>query len=390
MDDSPKVLFEITEDKLETGMRGYPVGYCVTSSVDPQNGLFYMGKPVAELATHEPEEVIFLLYNGFLGSQTEVAAFSKELQKRAPVHPEVIKHIRKLPREGHPMKLFCAALLIAGMYEGKNNYREDCLNVIAKMPEIVATVINYHAGWGENKPSNPSLGYMENFVNMLNIPGVNREEIIPVMKLFNILHYDHGGGNLSCFTGKAICSGLEDMYGSLCGAMAALAGPRHGKANQDSLEFVESFVKELGNKATESSVEKLIRSKLDNKELIFGFGHAVLRVEDPRATLFYALGEEKYPDHPLVKMALLLRSVGSKVMKENPKISDPYPNVDAISGSILTASGFGYPEYYTVLFGLSRCVGIARQIVYEREEARDGKGTPIVRPKYLFKPLSKS
>lgn len=390
MVESTQVLFEITEDKLETGMRGFPVGYCTTSSVDPQKGLFYMGKPVEQLAEREPEEVIYLLYYGKEGTAQEVEAFKKELQKRAKLNPKIVQHIQKLPRDGHPMKLFCAALLIAGMFEASEDYREDCLNIIAQLPELTAAVINYHAGWGPSKPSQPSLGYIENFVHMLNVPGVDKDELTKVMKLFNILHYDHGGGNLSTFTGKAICSGLEDMYGSLCGAMAALAGPRHGKANQDSLEFVQSFVDELGEDATPADVEHLVRQKLSGNELIFGFGHAVLRVEDPRATVLYTLGDTDYPNHPLVKMAKLLRTQGTKVLKENPKISNPYPNVDAISGSILTAAGFGYPEYFTVLFGLSRCVGIARQIVYERAEARGGKGTPIVRPKYIFKPLGTS
>jgi citrate synthase len=271
------------------------------------------------------------------------------------------------------------------MLEGKNDYREDCLNVIAKLPEIAATVINHHAGWGENKPSSPELGYIENFVHMLNVPDADEKQLTEVMKLFNILHYDHGGGNLSCFTGKAIASGLEDMYGSLAGAMAALAGPRHGKANQDSLNFVKEAFDTLGENATPDQVESFIRTKLDKKELIYGFGHAVLRVEDPRATIFYQVAEERFPDHPLVRMTRLLRSEASKVLKENPKVSDPYPNVDAISGTVLSAAGFAYPEYFTVLFGLSRCVGIARQIVYERVEARDGKGVPIVRPKYYFK-----
>lgn len=120
-------------------------------------------------------------------------------------------------------------------------------------------------------------------------------------------------------------------------------------------------------------------------ELVFGFGHAILRVEDPRARVEYEFINKHYPDHPLVKIATLLRSEGTKVLKENPKIADPYPNVDAVSGTLLTAAGFPYPEYYTVLFGLARTVGISIQIVYEREEARGGKGTPIVRPKYLFK-----
>lgn len=380
------VLFEITAEQLETGMRGYPVGYCTTSTVDPYKGLFYIGKSVAELSTWEPEKVIYLLYFGKEGTEAEVATFVKDLQKRSKCAPDVIKHIKLLPRKGHPMKLFCSALLISGMIEGTGDYREDCLNLIAKIPELAAAVINHHAGWGDSQPSKPELGYMDNFTHMLNVPNVKKQELNRVFKLFNVLHYDHGGGNLSTFVGKAIASGLEDMYGSISGAMCALAGPRHGRANQDSLEFVQEVLVKLGPDATPQQVEKLIRDKLANNELVFGFGHAVLRVEDPRATVLYKVADELYPNHPLVKIARLLRTEGSKVLKENPKITDPYPNVDAISGTLLSAAGFPYPEYFTILFGVSRVVGISRQIVYERNEARGGKGTPIVRPKYLYKP----
>lgn len=381
------VLFEITTDNLETGLRGYPVGYCPTSTVDPQKGLFYGAYPVSEIDWWEPEQVIYLIYYGKEGTSEEVAEFSKMLRERSKCSPELGKHIEQLPRIGHPMKLFSAALLLAGMFEGKNNYREDCLNIIAKIPEITARVINYHAGWGPTKPSNPELGYMENFTQMLNIPSSNKNELGYVFKLFNILHYDHGGGNLSTFVGKAVASSLEDQYGSLAAAMCALAGPRHGRANQDCLNFVKNLSQELGVDVTPERVKKAIEEKLAHGEVIFGFGHAVLRVEDTRATLLYKVAEEKYPNHPLVKMARILREVGPNVLKQNPKISDPYTNVDAISGILLTAAGFPYSEYFTVLFGLSRVVGIARQIVYEREEARGGKGTPIVRPKYLFKSL---
>src|SRR6202043_1407127 len=103
-------------------------------------------------------------------------------------------------------------------------------------------VINHHAGWEKTPPSKPELGYMENFTHMLNIPNRNKVELTPIFKLFNILHYDHGGGNLSTFVGKAVASGLEDMYGSMTAAMAALSGPRHGKANQDCLEFVKTIL----------------------------------------------------------------------------------------------------------------------------------------------------
>lgn len=380
-----EVLFEITKDNLETGLRGYPIGYCTTSTVDPEKGLYYSGMPVSSLVNWEPEAAIYLLYYGKKGTSEEIEKFKKELQRRAAISPETIKHIYLLPRQGHPMKLFCAALLIAGMIEGKNDYREDCLNLIAKIPAITAAVINYHAGWGATPSPEPSLGHTANFVQMLNVPKKNSEELTAILKLFDILHYDHGGGNLSTFVGKAVASGLEDMYGSISAAMAALAGPRHGKANQDCLEFVNKILNEIGENASSKQVEELIRKKLENKELVYGFGHAVLRVEDPRATVFYEIANKKYGSHPLVKIASLLRSEGPKVLKENPKISNPYPNVDAISGVLLTAAGFPYPQYYTILFGLARVVGIAIQIVYERCEAREGKGTPIVRPKYLFK-----
>jgi citrate synthase len=83
-------------------------------------------------------------------------------------------------------------------------------------------------------------------------------------------------------------------------------------------------------------------------------------------------------------MAKAMREIGVEFLKQHPKVSNPYPNVDAISGSLLTACGLTDESYYTVLFGMSRCVGIAIQIVYEREEARGGKGTPIIRPKYIY------
>ena len=386
-----KVLFEITEDQLETGLRGFPIGYCPTSFVDPIKGLFYRGKAVSELSSHSPEEVIYLLYYGKEPTPKELQDFSHMLKERGHLSQASIRHIQMLPRQGHPMKLFSSALLILGMLEGQNDYKEDCINLIAKIPHLVATVINYHAGWGETPSPNPHLGYMENFVSMLKIPHAeDKEKLNDVFRLFNILHYDHGGGNLSTFVGKAVASGLEDMYGSICSAMCALAGPRHGKANQDCLEFVQEVLSQIGEMASVEDVEKLIQSRLDRKELVYGFGHAVLRAEDARATVFYDYGKMHYSHHPLIKTTLLLREAGPKVLSKNPKVSNPYPNVDAVSGSILAAAGFDYPEYFTVLFGLSRIVGISIQIVYERCQAREGKGTPIVRPKYIYKSMKTS
>lgn len=210
-------LFQITEENLETGMRGYPVGYCTTSSVDPIKGLFYVGRPVSELDVWNPEKVIYLLYYGKEGSTEELKRFSSELQARSRCSEEIFKYLSLFPKEGHPMQLLCHALSLCGIFEGKGDYREDGLNLVAKMPILSAHLISEHAGWGKPNPSRPELGYMENFAQMLNVPRGNPEELKHVFKLFNILHYDHGGGNLSTFVGKAVASGLQDMYGSpLC------------------------------------------------------------------------------------------------------------------------------------------------------------------------------
>ena len=189
-----EILFEVTKENLETGLRGYPVGYCVTSHVDPMKGLFYAGHPLSEIDHWEPEQVIFLLYYGRVGNEREVKKFSDELKSRVGCSQKLIQQIEQLPKIGPPMKLFASALLFAGVFEGKNSYREDCLNVIAKIPEIAAAVINAHAGWGKSRRSQPELGYMENFTQMLNVPQGDLKKLTFAFKLFNILHFDHGGG----------------------------------------------------------------------------------------------------------------------------------------------------------------------------------------------------
>ena len=132
-------------------------------------------------------------------------------------------------------------------------------------------------------------------------------------------------------------------------------------------------MKEVGT-SDPAAAEAFIRQRLADGGLIYGFGHAVLRAEDPRARIQYAFGKEHFPGDPLVQTVLTLRDVVPKVLKENPKISNPYPNVDAVSGSLLSAAGLEDPDFYTMLFGWSRVAGIGAQIVDERLTLRDGKG----------------
>lgn len=377
MSDS-KVLFEVTERHLNTGLRGYPVGTCRTSLVKPDAGVSYVGYPIKELAYLDPEAIVYLMFNKELPTDAQLAEFKADLVKRSTLDPRVIDLIKALPKDGHPMEWMIAGLTFMGMTGRQDDFKEDALNLVARLPEMVAAIFRIRSGWGDPIASKPELGLIENFVQMMDPPGADNGDVAKLLRTFYVLHMDHGGGNLSTFTGKAVASGLADMYSSLVGAMAGLYGPRHGRANQDCLNFVQSV-----GSTEPAEIEKFIRRTLAEGGLIYGFGHAVLRVEDPRATIQYALGEEICPDDANFRTAKNMRDVAVKVLKENPKIASPYPNVDAVSGSLLNAMGMVDSDYYTVLFGLSRCSGIAAQIVDERLNMRNGKGLAIYRSKYI-------
>jgi citrate synthase len=378
-----QTLFEITENHLNTGLRGIPVGTVRTSSVDPYEGVSYVGRSVKELADMDPEAVIYLLFNKNLPSADELAAFKADLAARSSVDPQVLSLLGQLPKEGHPMEWLINGLNLLGMV-GKakpdgSAFYDDALNLVARAPTVIAAIFRLRSGWGEPIGSRPELGLIENFVHMLGVPGGDNAALTRLLRTFYILHMDHGGGNLSTFSGKAVASGLADVYSSMCAAMSGLYGPRHGRANQRCLKFV----KEVGT-SDKGELEQIVRNRLANKQLIYGFGHAVLRAEDPRATIQYALGQEICGDDPLFQTALALREVAVSVLKENPKVSNPYPNVDAVSGTLLNASGLTESDYYTVLFGLARISGIAAQIVDERLHFRNGKGVAIYRCKFIF------
>ena len=379
-----KVLFEITEDHLDRGLRGFPVGHIWTSRVDPIKGVHYVGRPVSELCDRDPEQVMFLLLNKHLPSPQEEKEYLSDLTRRAKNFPQgAIDLLKSLPREGHPMEWLMAGLLYLGMQGKQEDYAEDGLNLIAWVNELVAAIFRIREGWGEPIPSKPELGYVENFVHMLDVPDAH-PEMTRVLRLMHIMHYDHGGGNLSTLTGKAVASGLSDIFASMAAAMAGLYGPRHGRANQDAL----NFIKEVGN-PDPAHVRDFLHHCLETKKLVYGFGHAVLRAEDSRAAIGYEVGETYFSDDQNVQIALVLRKEAPPILKETGKIADPYPNVDAITGSLLNAIGLTDSDYYTVLFGWSRTVGIAAQIIDERVRFRGGRGVPIYRCNYVFEDVSK-
>lgn len=361
-------------------MRGIPVGTCQTSYVDPLEGVHYVGYPVGDLANMEEEDVVFLLLHKHLPSTEESITFRKELAHRAEEMPTgALRVLESLtPGSGHPMDWLSIGIMALGAAETTGDVRIDSMNLIARMPELMARIFLLRGGTQESlKPRKPELGLVENFVHMLGKEGEEAEKMTRVIKFFFILHMDHGGGNLSTFSGKAVASGRASVYASLASAMNALSGPLHGRANQSCLEFVQRI-----GTSDHSKIEKFVRSELAARRPIYGFGHGVLRAEDPRARLLIELGQQVCPDDSNFKIAKALREVVPEILKEIPKISNPYPNVDLASGSLLHSVGFRKPDYYTTFFGWARVAGICAQIMDERK-SRDGRGTPIYRPKYI-------
>lgn len=377
MAEADKVLFEIRESHLNTGLRGFPVGTCRTSAVDKDRGVSYVGYPIADLAPLPVESVVHLLFEKRLPGDAERAAFAAELRRRAPLPDGVLDVLRALPRDGHPMEWLVVGLVALGMRGKTGDVREDARNLVARVNTLVAALFRMREGWGEPVPPAPDLPYERNFVHMLGLRAPH-PQLAELLRMFHVLHADHGGGNLSTFVGKAVASGHADVYVALAAAMAALYGPLHGRANQEALEMV----REVGTDDPEK-VETFLRQRLRVGGKVFGFGHPVLRAEDPRAQVQYAFAQRHFASDPLVRTALVLREVGPRVLKESPKISNPYPNVDAMSGALLNAAGLTDPEYYTVLFGWARVAGIAAQIVDERLVLREGRGVPIYRPRYI-------
>ncbi|MDA8790292.1 citrate synthase [bacterium] len=374
-----EVLLEVTSDHLNTGLRGVPVGTCRTSFVTPTEGVHYCGYPIAELAAFAPEDIIYLLFNKELPTPEQSKLIRSELAARATIPGDVESVLKTLPRDGHPMDWLSVGIHTLGMLETTNDWRADAMNLIARMPRLMGLIFRIRDGRAEEIPADdPQASLVDRFVNALDLKGVDKEKMTRVISTYLVLHMDHGGGNLSTFSGKAIASGHATLYSSMAGAMNALSGPLHGRANQSCLEFVLRV-----GTSDPAEVERFVRAELDAKRPVFGFGHAVLRTEDPRATVQFALGEEICPEDENFKIITALREVAPRVLGENPKISNPNANVDIASGALLHHIGLTDPTYYTTFFGWARVAGIGAQIVDERSVMRDGKGTPIYRPKYI-------
>ena len=384
-----KQVSTVTLSQVFGGLRGVIGLFCDTSSVKPDEGVVVRGIKVNNLIDYLPEEVFYLLLTGELPTPAELAELSKDLKDKAVLPSYVIDTLKSLPASSHPMTMFNIGILTMqneSIFEekyakgiSKNDYwkytLKDSLRLMAVVPEIAAAVYRIKFHGGKLIASDPALDWGSNFAHMLGIPDESGD-FAKLIKLYLILHCDHEGGNASAYTNAVIGSTLADVYYSTSGGFNALAGPLHGLANQETLKFILEMQQSIGTEITEEKIKQYALDTLAAGRIIPGFGHAVLRVTDPRFDAFNDFGKVHCPDSAMYKMVFELTNVVPQILLEKGKAASPWPNVDCISGSLLHHYGLTQPDYYTVLFGVSRVMGLLSQTILNR-----GIRSPIIRPK---------
>ncbi len=384
-----KVVSQVTLSQVYGGMRGVTSLSCDTSEVPKEKGLIIRGIPLANLTDKLPIEIFYLLLTGELPTPEELKDFSTSLKIRKFVPHYVWDILKAMPKDSHPMTMLSMALLsmqreshFARRYamgvSKSDHWRcmlEDALDIVAKLPAIAAAIYRIRFEKGELIQPDPEMNFTQDFVHMMGYE-VSDNDFYHLMRLFLLAHSDHEGGNVSAFTNLVVNSALSDLYYSLSAGFNGLAGPLHGLANQEAVKWILDLMDHYGGTPTKEQIEEFVHESLASGKVIPGYGHAVLRVVDPRFTAFYDFGLKHRPDDPVFKTVQHIFEVVPEMLKKIEKIQNPWPNVDAVTGSLLYSYGIKEFSYYTVIFALSRAIGLASQGVIAR-----ALGLPITRPK---------
>lgn len=394
------VVDHVTVGQIVGGMRDIKSLLTDVSFVDPAHGILFRGMPIPETLKKLPKArggkmplvggFYYLLLIGEVPTKEQAQAVEAEWADRAEVPDYVFKMLKAMPKETHPMTLLSQAVLalqnesvFAKKYHTmkKDSYweaaLEDSLNLTAKLP-IIAAFIYRMKYFGETKKLkyNPKQDYGLNFSRMMKVE--DKKGYAELTRLYFILHSDHESGNVSAHAMHLVGSALADAYQSFSAALNGLAGPLHGLANQEFLGWAIDVKNKFGGVPTRDELYKFSWDTLNGGHVIPGYGHAVLRVPDPRFMALLEFAKKRFPQDELVRLAEMVFDVVPQVLKEQGKAKNPAPNVDAISGTLQYYYGVREFEFYTVLFGVGRALGVTANYVWAR-----ALGQPIERPKSM-------
>jgi citrate synthase len=401
------IIDQVTIDQCIGGARDIRCLVTDISYLDPQEGIRFRGKTIPETFEALPkaagsdyptvESFWHFLLTGDVPTAAEVDEALAEWKVRQVVPQYVFDAIRALPRDSHPMVMLSVGILslqkdskFAGFYNsGKFNKMtaweyvyEDAYDLVARIPVIAAFIYNLKYRNDQQKPIDPTADCGANFARMIG----QCKEYEDVARMYFILHSDHESGNVSAHTTHLVHSALSDPYYAYSAGLNGLAGPLHGLANQEVLDwtikFQEKYCKDV--EPTKELVTKALWDTLNSGQVVPGYGHAVLRKTDPRYTSQreFCLKTPGLKDDPLFKLVAMIFETAPGVLMEHGKAKNPWPNVDAQSGVIQWYYGLREWDYYTVLFGVGRALGCMANITWDR-----GLGYAIERPKSVTTPM---
>jgi citrate synthase len=395
-----KVIDQVTVGQVYGGMRDIKSMVTDVSFVNPATGITFRGMAIPEVLKKLPKPrgakipyvggLYYLLLTGEIPSKADAEAVEKEWASRADVPDHVFKMLRAMPKDTHPMVLLSQAVLalqsgskFARAYHSikKDTYwettLEDSIDLTAKLPIIAAYIYRLKYFNQTKKPKyNLRQDYGTNFARMM---GVNdRKGYAELARLYFILHSDHESGNVSAHATHLVGSALSDAYYAFSAGLNGLAGPLHGLANQECLDWLICVRDQFGGVPSREDLHKFAWDTLNSGKVIPGYGHAVLRVTDPRYIAQMEFAKARFPEDELIRLADLVYEVVPAVLKEQGKAKNPAPNVDAISGALQYYYGVREFDFYTVLFGVGRALGVTANLVWAR-----ALGQPIERPKSL-------
>ena len=346
------------------GLRGQSAGQTSLSTVEQEGSLRYLGYSIEDLAEHASfEEVAFLLLMGKLPSESELVAFETELAGVREMPKSLVNVVESIPADAHPMEVIRTIISYMGVIEPEKTF-DDQLAVTKRLLGVATTAIVYwfkysHEGIRVDQESN-EVSVAAHFLKLL------RQEEIPELhkKTLDIsltLYAEHEF-NASTFTGRVCASTLSDLHSCLTAAVGSLRGPLHGGANEEAMKMLEEI-------DSVDDVKSFIDNKLENKEKIMGFGHAVYSVKDPRSDIIKSYSEKLSMDHKdkiLHDAAVVMEAY----LKEKKGL---FPNTDFFHAPAYHYMGIP-TKLFTPLFAIARIIGWSAHAYEQRGNNR------IIRP----------
>lgn len=393
-----KKIGEVTLAQVYQGMRGITGLVTETSLLDAQEGIRFRGYTIPELQQKLPaaikggeplpEGLFYLMLVGELPTEEDANHITSVWQRRSHVPNHVFATIDALPLNTHPMTMFVVGVMalqtesnFAKEYAkgiNKKDYwdpiYDDSMDLIARLPRIAAYIYRRKYKNNEHIQPNGLLDWAGNFAHMM---GYEDESFKELMRLYMTIHADHEGGNVSAHTTHLVGSALSDPFLSYAAGMNGLAGPLHGLANQEVIKWIYEMQEQLGtDDPSKEQIAQYVQDTLTAGKVVPGYGHAVLRKTDPRFEAQMEFGKKHMADDKLVNTVWKIYETVPPILQSLGKIKNPWPNVDAHSGALLVHYGFVEYEFYTVLFAVSRALGVLASLCWDRALA-----FPLERPK---------